>query len=271
MKLKSSFGVYTAIGLTTLASPHAEALQIVTVGQDSPHHVPEDVEADRILSERYAKSTEYIRMGRADMGSKEYIKAISSFKEAMKYSSAAYSDLAEAYIASGQNEDALQTYRDMLSSRGNSRVNDADVRMNYAILLHQAGRYREALLQYSEGLKSVPGGMQRDIPLDIKVNEQNVSSVQMLVGAHLAIAAYLAKEARYDDAARHCAEALRLKPNFALSYAYLGRTLLNSSPETHKAYGSAKSAFQKAADLGTGLVKQKAEEALGTGPAVVAQ
>lgn len=170
--------------------------------------------------------------------------------------------LADIYARQGRLNDALKKYREFVYPQPNqkvytSRSNDVRVRMKFAVALHQAGQYAEALQHYRFGLKELTTRGTIMPLLPPQINEQNASSSLLPVAAHLAVTCYWFQ---HDNsvALEHAQEAVRLSPGYGLARLYLGLIL----QRVRRQVAQARPELEKARETGNAAVWAEAEKAL---------
>ncbi len=176
--------------------------------------------------------------------------------------------LALALYAQGKDQDALQAYKAIANEGGVFARN----LVPYAVLLLKSGRWAEAVAAYNTLL---PYFSDRDMVEAYSHFSPNVPQPK-----ELAVALHILQgmnytgdpgdggspyHSPYETAMHQFAQAVRLAPNSPLTNYYYGFGWQQLGPKSpmKAAYASqAKEAFLKAATLGSGDVKKKAEEAL---------
>ena len=211
--------------------------------------------------------------------------AIAAYKTALSKSAfaaaLAYEALGDLYAAIGREAEAIEAYhqivyrvpgRDWINSYGqslqaliqpegqdwsSSRGTDTDLLMRYALLLSKTGQHAEALQVYQWGLKGLSQEDRRLFAL--RLSARSFDRRLFEAAAHTAIGRRnRALDIPFADAAiAEYRKALSLRSNFAPAHYLLGNALSMKGRSAE-----AKAAWQKAADVGRGEVKEAAERAL---------
>lgn len=173
--------------------------------------------------------------------------------------------LASSLNAQGRTQEALQAYKVIADGGGAFSRN----LVPYARLLLESGQWAQAATIYNRALSDLGTGE------PIQAGSHFSPEVPQL--RELAVALHVAQgltdigdpgwgtRSKREDAMKEFAQAVRLAPNSPLTNYYYGFGWQQLGPKSpmKAAYASqAKEALQKAAALGSGDVKKKAEEAL---------
>jgi len=174
--------------------------------------------------------------------------------------------LAEALVAQGETEEALQLYRKVTrhyDDRATSVAQESRTLMRFAILLSQVNQWPEAVSFYE---KALPKSAFGDAPkMDEHFDPQVPMPTELQAMAHVAIGIEYTGHNANKDAFAEFEKGAHLAPDSALANYYYGYGWqhLALKGQTRAALApQAKAAFQKAANLGGGDVKKNAEESL---------
>ena len=173
--------------------------------------------------------------------------------------------LAQALYSQGKDQEALQVYKAMADA------GDVFPRnlVPYAVLLLKSGHWAEAVNAYNKTLPFLPNG--RLAEASSRFSPDVPQPKQLAVALHVAQGltdigdAGWGTRSKNEEGMREFAQALKLQPNSALTNYYygFGWQQLDLKSRARAVYApQAKAALQKAATLGSGDVKKKAEEAL---------
>lgn len=175
----------------------------------------------------------------------------------------AYKGLAEAYIGQGETAPALETYRKLYTDEHfahSTTLSDVTVLMNYAILLDQAGEWKDAVWAYEKGLSNITVTDSGNLPkIDAHFTADTPQPAALEAGARIALGLQYSFYGNPDNskALDEYDKALSLEPDWAIANFYhadglkrLGRT------------AEAKAAFAKTMEISQGSVKEAAESNL---------
>ena len=206
------------------------------------------------------KSQEALARGEAALKAGSLEDAMSAFQEALSYepdNGLAYQRLAEAQTAAGDLTDAAASYRTVLykwpgKGWSGSENGDPVVHMQFALLLMRLNQRTEALSVYQHGYQllqseeaptaTTPAGG----PLPQMLIAPDFTAAQLEAGADTVIAIHKYHWISQDLSLADFQHVLRLQPDSAISYFYLGQIYKFQSG--HGA--DAVKAFHKAAQLG---------------------
>ena len=178
--------------------------------------------------------------------------------------------LGDIYGQQNRTSEAIALYRKLVyitpeQTWVTSRSNDPDLRLKFALLLHQSGQYAEALENYNIGMEQAAKKtrlMNMRLPMEpgiFAVNAQTAPTTRLVFASYMALAAC---RNNFDKAEtlHYLREALKLRPNYAPIHYYLGNLLLfdDAGKLISPLSAEATSELQKAADEGSGETKQQA-------------
>lgn len=211
------------------------------------------------LLETERKSQEALARGEAALKAGSLDDAMSAFQEALSYepdNGLAYQRLAEAQTAAGELTDAAASYRTVLykwpgKNWGGSENGDPVVHMQFALLLLRLNQRAEALSVYQHGYQllqseeaptaTTPAGG----PLPQMLIAPDFTAAQLEAEADTVIAIHKYYWISQDLALADFQHVLRLQPDSALPYFYLGQIY-----KFQPGHGvDAVKAFHKAAEL----------------------
>lgn len=182
------------------------------------------------------------------------------------WNGSAYSGLAEALSTQGKTEEALRVYQALMSqdsTRASSAANAVQVRMSYAAVLSQAGRWGEAVSVYKAALPNVPDDGFRSMGSQFSPDLPDPAHLQAL--AHVVRGLVFTSHAEPEKAMPEYQKALALVPDSGLTNFYYGNGWQHLGPAERVKFGNAaqaKAALEKAVKLGKPDVKQAAQKAL---------
>ncbi len=229
------------------------------------------------LLETERKSQEALARGEAALKAGSLDDAMSAFQEALSYepdNGLAYQRLAEAQTAAGELTDAAASYRTVLykwpgKNWGGSENGDPVVHMQFALLLLRLNQRAEALSVYQHGYQllqseeaptaTTPAGG----PLPQMLIAPDFTAAQLEAEADTVIAIHKYYWISQDLALADFQHVLRLQPDSALPYFYLGQIYKFQSG--HGA--DAVKAFKQAEQLGGPEMKPFLEKAKQRGTA----
>ena len=186
--------------------------------------------------------------------------------------------LAAALDAQGKKKEALQAYHVMVVDE---KAQYTRVLLPYALLLLQAGQWRQALTVYNRALSDLPSiGPHLETPIvqdgeamrtnshfssDLPEPTALATAIHIARGLVYNASSDWAGESQNKEAAAEYGKALQLAPDSPLTNYYYGVGWQQLSPAERAKFGSeqqAKAALQKAVLLGKGDVKKAALKAL---------
>jgi tetratricopeptide (TPR) repeat protein len=260
-------------GIEILSGAAADNLVIVSTGTTGV-----DKAAVRAREERDATADQTVSEGEAYFKAGNTHLAIDSYKAAIDISPAdglAYRRLAEAYTAIGKLEEASRAFHKFLvegfgPGNGNGGVSDvADEWAEYALVLVKTGQPAEAIQRYNHAASLLDfqdskynGGKPflKVLLPELAVEPTSPAQVQYTPERLQALAdTVLSHEERGfgsdKEAMAHMQEAVKLYPDSAVTYYYLGEAFPSRTPEQ-------KAAYQKAVELGDEATVAAAKERL---------
>lgn len=173
--------------------------------------------------------------------------------------------LASSLNAQGRTQEALQAYKVIADGGGAFSRN----LVPYARLLLESGQWAQAVIAYNTALTDLSFGemMKANSRFSAEVPQPRELAVALHIAQGLVYASgdNLGTRSKHEEGMREFAQALKLQPNSALTNYYygFGWQQLDLRSRARAVYApQAKAALQKAAALGSGDVKKKAEEAL---------
>lgn len=173
--------------------------------------------------------------------------------------------LASALNAQGKTQEALQAYKVMADQGDTFPRNEVP----YARLLLETGQWAQAVTAYNKMLPNLPFGDMAEanshFSPDVPQPKELAVALHVAQGLTDIGDAGWGTRSKNEEGMREFAQALKLQPNSALTNYYygFGWQQLDLRSRARAVYApQAKAALQKAATLGSGDVKKKAEEAL---------
>jgi tetratricopeptide (TPR) repeat protein len=280
------------IGISTfgIQPSHAQQpqrIEPVNIGATAIQATP--AEAEAIRQKRLQRDTE-VALTLDLLKSNKVQEAMSAFKRAIAIDpiKIPYDKIGDALEANGKTEDAIWVYRQSIYHHQNrdwvengkslaqevkratgehavgSRNIAPDVLMRYALLLSKTGRYAEACQVYEWGMEPLHVWQtdERDLELNMTATTFNKTRFEAMALTvygryNTGILVDGKKIGRDEEAIAAYQKALRLRPNYALAYYYLGQAFENKRQKQE-----AKAAYRKAADLATGELAQRIKSEL---------
>lgn len=166
--------------------------------------------------------------------------------------------LGDALAAQRRYDEAVENYRIGLGmvpglNWSDSRQTDGDLQIRFALLLSKMRRYEEAIAMYRTGLGFMRG---RHIALlDLPFSPKALDKKAFSCAARSALGIEYVRQNQMDEAHAELLEALRINPDFAPAYLFLGKMFDRKGKSQE-----ARSALKKAIELGGDDVKREAEE-----------
>ena len=212
------------------------------------------------LLETERKSQEVLARGEAALKAGSLDDAMSAFQEALSYepdNAMAYQRMAEAQTAAGKLTDAAASYRTLLykwpgKDWSNVQNGNPVVHMQFALLLLRLNQRAEALSVYQHGYQLLQSEEAATAttpvrgPLPQMLISPDFTAAQLEAEADTVIAIHTYHWVSQSSSLADFQHVLRLQPDSAVSYFYLGQVYKFQSG--HGA--DAVKAFRKAAELG---------------------
>jgi tetratricopeptide (TPR) repeat protein len=175
-------------------------------------------------------------------------------------------DLAEALVAQGKNQEAMQVYQHSLQTSypvgRDLGVPVTNALLRYSLLLNQSGHWAEAVARFDAAIPALPGG--GDMPsISVSLNPDVSQPTVLAAATHVALGLETSWSGDYrgvidnQKAQSEFAKALELAPDWDVAnyyYAYGLRHLGQTQ--------QANAAFEKTVKIAKGAVKTAAELAL---------